>query len=119
MSPLSGLIPQQQQAVVAAQPQVVTPPTELLQLELRTQQLKDESLWNYSYKKAVGLMVRKNPPPRWTSLWSLTAVTRRPAEQRRAAFCKPAAHGPADRGERGNAWCGQKIQEPEKEMRVK
>jgi len=84
-SRLSGLIPQQQQAVVAAQPQVVTPPTELLQLELRTQQLKDESLWNYSYKKAVGLMVRKNPPPRWTSLCSLTAMTRRPAEQRRAA----------------------------------
>jgi len=58
---------------------------ELLQLELRTQQLKDESLWNYSYKKAVGLMVRKNPPPRWMSLWSLTAVARRPAEQRRFA----------------------------------
>ena len=61
------------------------PPTELLQLELKTQQLKDESLWNYSYKKAVGLMVRKNPPPRWTSLCSLTAMTRRPAEQRREA----------------------------------
>ncbi|NP_001358699.1 uncharacterized protein LOC100191889 [Zea mays] len=65
-SRLSGPIPQQPQAAAQQQQQQLTgdsPGAESLRQELKTQQLKvkrlkDESLWNQSYKKAVGLMAR-------------------------------------------------------------
>lgn len=65
-SRLSGPIPQHPQAAAAAAQQqlaVDSPGAESLRQELKTQQLKvkrlkEESLWNQSYKKAVGLMAR-------------------------------------------------------------
>ncbi|KAL6614177.1 hypothetical protein ACP70R_036447 [Stipagrostis hirtigluma subsp. patula] len=61
-SRLSGPIPAQQPAAVAAQ-SGDSPGAESLRQELKTQRLKvrrlkEESLWNQSYEKAVGLMAR-------------------------------------------------------------
>jgi hypothetical protein len=63
-SRLSGPIPQHPQAAAAQQQLALdSPGAESLRQELKTQQLKvkrlkEESLWNQSYKKAVGLMAR-------------------------------------------------------------